>query len=385
VMELMDDPEGVDTVMKLLEEGASVSRVGLEDGHPPLTGGRQLQAMQLMRELRKKLFLLSTAPQDRYAELLYQLYSIYTLYPFDPMLHEHEITRTMKQTPSGSGGFADCWEGIFLGKLKVAMKTPRSGLADQVSMRRLMREMKVWSRLHHPNILPFIGCCTLEGISYMISPWMENGDALDFVRKGPYSCSLELLLQVANGLQYLHEFDPPVIHGDLKSANIFISEQGKAHIADFGLSELMIEGADDENSSAWHNGGNPRWQAPEILKEGARRTKETDVFAFGRVMLEFLTGKAPFPGLSTPQAMIKVINNEHPERPRDYDAVARGLDDGMWGLMERCWDTEPSRRPVVADLVSSLHLPLEEPRQPATVAGRVGSKVLVRANRYSPY
>ncbi|KDQ08469.1 hypothetical protein BOTBODRAFT_118615, partial [Botryobasidium botryosum FD-172 SS1] len=265
--------------------------------------------------------------------------------------------------PPCGGGFADCWEGTFLGELKVAMKTPRSALREVA--KRVSREIKVWRRLKHPNILPFIGCCTLEDTPYMVSPWVENGDALAYVRRSPRSCSLDLLAQVASGLQYLHEFKPPVIHGDLKSSNILVSEQGVAFITDFGLSAVKsAQNAVDSNSAAWHRGGHPRWQAPELLlQEDTRRTEATDIFAFGRVMLEvsmfpprvrFLTGEVPFSKLSSYQVLLEVIGYRHPARPRGDDAAERGLDDEMWRLMQRCWSKDPALRPAVADITTYL-------------------------------
>ncbi|KDQ18494.1 hypothetical protein BOTBODRAFT_513055 [Botryobasidium botryosum FD-172 SS1] len=275
------------------------------------------------------------------------------------MLHWHEVAKT-KSARSDFGGFADCWEGQFLGRLKVAMKTLRSHLSDDVIMRRLKREMELWCKLKHPNILRFIGCYTMADTSYMVSPWMENRYSLAYIQAQGSTRPLELLVQVAKGLRYLHHFQPrPVIHGDLKSSNIFISENGDARIADFGLSQFEHEEYDENQSSAWHNGGNPRWQAPELFEEGARRTKATDIFAFGRVMLEFITGKIPFHGLSTARVVIKVMSNTFPDRPNNDDAIARGLDDDMWLLMGECWNADWERRPLIADIFSRLQRALE--------------------------
>ncbi|KDQ05840.1 hypothetical protein BOTBODRAFT_122208, partial [Botryobasidium botryosum FD-172 SS1] len=164
---------------------------------------------------------------------------------------------------------------------------------------RMTREMSVWKKLNHPNVLLFIGWCILESKSYMISPWMENGNALTYVKRKPQANRLQLLIQVAEGLHYLHTWPKnPIIHGDLRAvssayfsrANIFISSTGVAHIADFGLSELVEDEKAPRCSTEWYCSGSPRWQAPELLsagsKEEGRRTKETDCFAYGRVMLE---------------------------------------------------------------------------------------------------
>ncbi|KDQ07369.1 hypothetical protein BOTBODRAFT_649417 [Botryobasidium botryosum FD-172 SS1] len=226
--------------------------------------------------------------------------------------------------------------------------------------KRLAREAKVWSQLSHPNVLPFLGLCTLESVPYLVSPWMENGHALDFVQKKPDADRLRLLAQVADGLEYLHNFKPkPVVHGDLRGPNILISLSGNACLADFGLSELKTDIYETNYSTPFITAGHPRWQAPEVIraenKEEAWRNTSTDVFAFGRVMLELFTGKVPFSYLAhDATVIIKISNNEFPRRPDDEAVVASGLDDSMWQLMTDCWHATPSERPTATNLVARL-------------------------------
>ncbi|KDQ07884.1 hypothetical protein BOTBODRAFT_590924 [Botryobasidium botryosum FD-172 SS1] len=223
--------------------------------------------------------------------------------------------------------------------------------------------MRVWSQLHHPNVLPFLGSHQSRSLTYLVSPWMENGHVLEFVQKHPEADSLELLVQVANGLEYLHTFQPQVIHGDLRGPNILISQFGNVCIADFGLSELKTESS-DSYSTPWVFAGHPRWQSPEIMmaytKEEARRTAASDVFAFGRVMLELFTIKLPFFYLSQDHGVIRRVEvGEFPDRPCDDTTVARGLDDTMWNLMTDCWNVTPSQRPSATDLISRLNGAIE--------------------------
>ncbi|KDQ16369.1 hypothetical protein BOTBODRAFT_623022, partial [Botryobasidium botryosum FD-172 SS1] len=233
-------------------------------------------------------------------------------------------------------------------------------------VKRLAREAKVWSQLNHPNVLPFLGLYTLSSISYLVSPWMENGHALEFVQRYPEADCLRLLAQVASGLRYLHEFKPEqVIHGDLRGPNILISRSGDACIADFGLSELKADASNPQAySTEWIMAGHPRWQAPEILKaetkEEARRNTTTDVFAFGRVMLELFTGQFPFSYIQRDSMVtFRVMSGEVPLRPSRGEFVVRGLDDNMWDLMMDSWDETPAQRPSAADLVTRLTVALE--------------------------
>ncbi|KDQ14106.1 hypothetical protein BOTBODRAFT_110581 [Botryobasidium botryosum FD-172 SS1] len=240
-------------------------------------------------------------------------------------------------------------------------------LADEGSpsfLKRLEREAKVWSRLNHPNVLPFLGLCVLDSMSFLVSPWMENGHALEFVQRNPDADCLQLLAQVAKGLEYLHTFESPVIHGDLRGPNILISELGNAYIADFGLSELDIEDYDPKYSTPWLTAGHPRWQAPETLKAStkkeARRTLATDIFAFGRVMLELFTKEFPFSYIAMDiMVAVMAMEGKLPERPHEDGIEDRGLNDGMWELMLDCWAVDPSQRPDAKSVIVRLNTALK--------------------------
>ncbi|KDQ16384.1 hypothetical protein BOTBODRAFT_94587, partial [Botryobasidium botryosum FD-172 SS1] len=222
-------------------------------------------------------------------------------------------------------------------------------------LQRLAREAKVWNQLSHPSVLPFLGLCILDSVPYLVSPWMENGHVLDFVQKNPNVDRLRLLAQVADGLRYLHSFQPrPVIHGDLRGPNILISSSGNACITDFGLSELKTDTYETNYSTPFITAGHPRWQAPEIVraenKEEARRNTTTDVFAFGRVSLEMFTGRVPFFDLAYDAAVITKVQSSDPF-PRRPGDEASGLDDTIWQLMMDCWHATPTERPTATDLV----------------------------------
>ncbi|KDQ10200.1 hypothetical protein BOTBODRAFT_36475 [Botryobasidium botryosum FD-172 SS1] len=268
--------------------------------------------------------------------------------------------------PLGRGGFGECWQGLLQGKYKVAMKCSHRDIPQESILRQARREATVWQRLHHLNILPFLGLTTLDSVTYLVSPWMENGDLLIYVRKNPHADCLKLLLQVAKGVEYLHTFDPVVVHGDLKAANILITSNGEVQIADFGLAHGLVEGGSgsDNYSTAWKYGGNVRWQAPEIMgattDEEAKRTTRSDMFAFGRVITEAYTQDVPFADLSAPLAVATwVVSGKLPTRPTDASVIARGLDDQMWGLVKECCRKYPFSRITAKDAVRRLRTALE--------------------------
>jgi len=218
----------------------------------------------------------------------------------------------------------------------------------------------VWKGLDHPHILRFIGLHVDESGMYLVSPWMENGHALDYVRKNPQKNHVGLLLQVAEGLEYLHNSNPSIVHGDLRGDNILISSTGEACIGDFGLSQkITLENAEEPNSTIWQRAGNARYMAPEILDakiyEEGPRTTQTDVFALGRVMYQLLTMDKPFANTTNDYSIpALVLKGQVPPRPQDEGARTRGLSDAMWYLMNEGWLRRPARRPNATIIVSQI-------------------------------
>ncbi|KDQ09403.1 hypothetical protein BOTBODRAFT_137720 [Botryobasidium botryosum FD-172 SS1] len=388
VVERLEHPDGIPVMLELIRAGMTIHdapryRVRVRS---------RARCLKLIREVRKMMVVENDPPLNHaYVAFLSTFYPLLKSHPSDTPLHECEIS-LIKTEKCNEGGFSDCFEGIFLGCQKVAMKALRAHLKEEVMERRMKREMGVWGRLDHPNVLPFIGWHTLGPTSYMVSPWMENGDALSYVTQNPRANRLQLLVQAADGLHYLHTgITKPVVHGDLKAANIFISSTGVARIADFGLSEYAEEEKPPRYSSEWYYAGNLRWQAPEIVnassKEEVRRTMGTDNFAYGRVMLELFTGQIPFAYLSDNTLSIfeMVRHGQFPDRPLDKDIIAKGLDDRMWDLMKHCWSMDPKERPSAAEISSHLKAALRgHPDNDSDSEGSASARPAKRARAMEP-
>ncbi|KDQ20890.1 hypothetical protein BOTBODRAFT_183600 [Botryobasidium botryosum FD-172 SS1] len=308
--------------------------------------------------LRREMSSLTPSERIGHIDTLANIYAAVGMYPCEDGLLSCEISMT-ESLDMGHGGYGVCYKGSFLGRYPVVMK--RLWVRDNVPPTRVnfraSREVKVWKDLNHPRVLRFIGVYVEAGTTYMISPYMEQGDARTYVEAHPGINVVNTLLpEVAEGLQYLHESD--IVHGDINGKNILISSSGNACIADFGLS-VMMEGAyPDSNSSAWHKGGHPRWKAPELLKtvngKWPQRTTASDMFSFGRLIVELTTGHKPYPDVNELDILNVVISGKHPERPTSQDALTRGLNDEVWALAEHCWSKLPESRPSAADVCSLL-------------------------------
>ncbi|KAG6807084.1 hypothetical protein H0H92_008840 [Tricholoma furcatifolium] len=157
-------------------------------------------------------------------------------------------------------------------------------------------------------------------------------------------------------MQYLHENG--VIHGDLKCLNILVTEDEQACLADFGQSFVTDPDGVTGISSAPISGGTAGFQAPELLDingEGkVRRTKASDVFAFGMSCYEMFAGTAPFGAVSALSANYRIIQGLRPNQLNEPIHLKRGLTAEMWDLMQYCWAGQPAQRPKAVDIVAHL-------------------------------
>ncbi|KLO08889.1 kinase-like protein [Schizopora paradoxa] len=284
-----------------------------------------------------------------------------------------DITRTGDQ-PVGGGQYADMWKGYMtipadenadsqqVVALKVLKEFNLSRKLQPDSLRALYQESVLWQKIDHPNVLRFIGPCQVDDERFqtrigLVSPWMKNGNILAYVGNHKSANRQNLLRQVAKGLIHLHSHR--IIHGDLKCANVLVSDDGTAMLADFGLSK-GVNMSSNPNAS-----DNVRWLAPELMfpekfRGSGKRTRESDVYAFGMTALELFTGEEPFINLLPDPAEVSfevAINGLRPVRPVPVSGVgveARGLTDSIWKLIEECWDRDPLSRPRTDSVNSDL-------------------------------
>ncbi|KAF8526297.1 kinase-like domain-containing protein [Hysterangium stoloniferum] len=252
------------------------------------------------------------------------------------------------------GGSANIWKAKMCTQdgpcIPVAMKIfllPRTEIENTI--KRFNHEVNCCLRLllGHPHITPLFGIQNYPTAPQLIFPWYSNGSISEYFNNHPTVDPLPLILEVASGIQFMH--DRGIVHGDLKSANIMIDDTGHARIIDFGLSRIL---SDTQDEDTYHPSGTSLcWCAPELLIEGALRTKSSDIYAFGSTILELLTGSPPFASLpATPygrHAAVCIGAN-----PRDFAGPMRGdvcEPARVWRLLECCWD-ETERRPKIEDV-----------------------------------
>ncbi|KAK0213802.1 kinase-like domain-containing protein, partial [Armillaria fumosa] len=183
------------------------------------------------------------------------------------------------------------------------------------------QEALVWRQLRHPNVLPFLGVNEdLFAPRYcLVSPWMGNGNIMSYLQAHPDHDRLTSLIQIAEGMKYLHNHSPPIVHADIRGANILVMDDLRCCLADFGLS-LFAESQALESSSRMKK-GSIRWLAPEyihpdIVIDRAYVTAR-DVYAYGCTFVEIFTGEPPFGYIKNEAAiMLAVIAGRRPLRPQ---------------------------------------------------------------------
>ena len=254
-------------------------------------------------------------------------------------------------SPLGKGGMGEVWRARDqkLGR-EVAIKTlPEEFAKDEERLARFEREAKLLASLNHPNIATIHGLEEDNGTRFLVLELVEGDTLAERLKRGaiPVEESLTLALQIAEALEAAHE--KGVIHRDLKPANIKVTPEGKIKVLDFGLAKAFAgDGADASVSNsptlsmtATQQGvilGTAAYMSPEQAK-GLPTDKRADVFAFGCVLFEMLTGRRTFDGQLAAEILASVIRAEP-----DYAALQANLHPEIKKLLRRCLEKEPLKR-----------------------------------------
>ncbi|KAF8212000.1 kinase-like domain-containing protein [Mycena galopus ATCC 62051] len=318
--------------------------------------------IQRMMAMMQELMVNTRMANQQYTGLSSNLYDLQfksqELLP-DFHLRSGEVIRVGQFPISGTSGM-DIYQGLYLGRERVDIKVLRAVNSTEDSMRRFRRECDVWKEVwkidQGKHVLPFYGFChELDGGSFpcMVSPWQANGTALTYIKTaGDKVDYLKLVKGVALGLQVLHSMKPPVVHGDIKAANVLIDVTGNPLIADFGFSRIVEDITGISFSQSRGVGDSYRWFAPELCIGEGVLSPSSDVYAYGMTVLEILTHEHPYSNIKhTPEVVMRAAKGEHPPRPTDPRVTQRGLDDKLWALLVLCWATQPAQRPTIQDVL----------------------------------
>jgi serine/threonine protein kinase len=259
----------------------------------------------------------------------------------------------------GAGGMGEVYRArdTRLGR-EVAVKVlPEAVALDADRLRRFEQEARAAGMLNHPNILVIYDVGAQNGLPYLVSELL-HGETLRQRQKGtalPARKAIDYALQMARGLAAAHQRG--LVHRDLKPDNLFLTNDGHLKILDFGLAKLIEPANPSEKTSAPTVAaatdpgvvmGTVGYMSPEQVR-GQTTDHRTDIFTFGALLYEMLTGRRAFTGDSTADVMSAILKEEPPEIPEAK--ISPGLD----RVLRHCLEKRPEDRfESVRDLAFAL-------------------------------
>ncbi|KAG8902091.1 hypothetical protein FRB99_004845 [Tulasnella sp. 403] len=268
-----------------------------------------------------------------------------------------------KNSEIGVGGYGVVYRAVFqkhlfATKTVVAVKKLHT-IGDWEKLLRvalaLVQELDVWAKLDHPNILPLRGFHLSSGLdeAWLVSPYAPNGNIFEYLERTNLGLDerLELAKDTAKGLEYLHTRTPPICHGDIKALNILINALGRAMLCDFGLAKATDASVTKEQTTTSANtGGTVRYWSSELFDSGAQPTLESDVWAWGCLLLEITTGQPPYHDTILEGRLIYEISGGK------LPAAVDGLEcpPHVQDLLSKCWNLTPEARPTMTESLAAL-------------------------------
>jgi serine/threonine protein kinase len=266
-----------------------------------------------------------------------------------------QITET---APFSSGSFSDIWRGSFEGR-DVVVKSLRCysspGFDPAEVGIRFLREAWASNKLRHPNIVPFIGVLSTPNHPFaLLYEKMGNADLGPYLAQYPNVSRLKHLIEISRALKYMHSQD--VVHGNVRMRNVLVDDNGVSRLGGLGsaLSLSLPASWSDVEPGRLHYEIAPELIHPDAFGfVHARPTEATDIFGFGMLALEVLTGKPPFGKNVQAAVILSVFQNERPSRPAHPQ-----VSDRVWNMIQRCWNEDPFNRMTAAEVVDVLEAEL---------------------------
>src|SRR4029077_3163536 len=249
----------------------------------------------------------------------------------------------------GAGGMGEVYRArdARLGR-DVAIKVlPSSLSADSDRLRRFEQEARAAAALNHPNILAVFQMGTYEGAPYLVSELLEGETLRGQIKRGRLSMRKEIDCAVPNarGLAAAHETG--IAHRDLKPENLFVTKDGRVKLLDFGLAKLIQSHAGSRQSAPTLSKptepgvvmGTVGYMAPEQVR-GQIADHRTDIFAFGTILYEVLTGQRAFRKPTSVETMNAILNEE----PVSIHVLTPAIPMALQRIVQRCLEKNPEQR-----------------------------------------
>src|ERR1700677_2234916 len=259
------------------------------------------------------------------------------------------------QSPLGAGGMGEVYRArdARLNRDVAVKILPASFSADPDRLQRFALECRAAAALNPPNILSIFDIGSgdigdVQGAPYVVSELLEGETLRDRLREGPLPSrkAIDYAQQIASGLAAAH--DKGIVHRDLKPENIFITHDGRVKILDFGLAKFTRPEADASGEAPTQQVvgtdagtvmGTVGYMSPEQVR-GKPADARADIFAFGAILYEMLSGKRAFRGESAVEVMSAILK----EDPPDLTETNRNVSPALERIVRHCLEKNPAER-----------------------------------------
>lgn len=276
-----------------------------------------------------------------------------------PKYHYKDLQKATNNftTILGQGSFGPVYKAVMATGEVVAIKVLASD--SRQGEREFQTEVALLSRLHHRNLVNLVGYCVEKGQHILIYEYMSNGSLASLLygdnkRSLSWQERLQIAHDVSHGIEYLHEGAvPPVIHRDLKTANILLDQTMRAKVADFGLSKEEVY---DGRKSGLK--GTYGYMDPDYMST-SKFTKKSDVYSFGIILFELITAINPQQGLMEyiDLAAIGAEGKVDWDEILDKNLLVGSIPEEVRILADvayRCVDKSPRKRPWISEVTQAI-------------------------------
>lgn len=246
----------------------------------------------------------------------------------------------------GAGGMGEIYQArdTNLGRSVAIKVLPSAFLQDDERLARFQREARLLASLNHPNIATIHGVERSDGRQYLVMELIAGETLAERLKAGRLDMpeALDIARQIAAALESAHE--QGIVHRDLKPANVKVMPDGRVKVLDFGLAKASANGSGEPTATPVGQSkpgtilGTPAYMSPEQVR-GKAVDKRADIWAFGCVLYEMVSGRRAFPGETITDALAAVLTDEP-----DWSAVPTITPLGIQRLMRRCLEKDPKQR-----------------------------------------
>lgn len=269
----------------------------------------------------------------------------------------------------GHGGFADVYRGRWLSQdHEVAIKVIRIQYLGERVKEDFIKEISTMQRIHYEHILNMYGACMEPERYALVVEHMSLGSLHDILERQVVKFTWPdrwlIALQITKGINYLHTFSKPIIHRDIKSHNVLLTESARGFlvkIGDFGLAKIRHETSQQSKEGSLV--GTLPWKAPELLNMG-RHTEASDVYAMGIVFWELASGSEPYVDADDATISTFVRGGDRMEIPEDVPGP-------FADIIRKAWVQNSKQRPTCQQLLYWLKEHCSEPETPSLTTVRL--------------